>query len=110
MTFDNPIDRSHREGRSGATRSEPVTPGSPNGVRAPDGAAFVTGLQPGHTRIVDFGRMFGHGVHAPSVWADWNNAVSEADEANNTRTQLVDVLPRTTPTDWAYLPVCWVGE
>jgi len=71
---------------------------------APDAEAFISGLASGESSIVSFPRTFAEGTHALTAWADWGNAISEADEANNTASRIIDVLPPVTPDEWIYLP------
>jgi subtilase family serine protease len=77
---------------------------------APDAEAFLSDLGPGESRIVTVSRAFSEGTHALTAWADWNNSVSEANEANNTAFRVIEVFPPATPSAWLYLPVIMAGE
>ena len=72
---------------------------------APDAEAFISGLASGESRTVSFARTFAEGTHALTAWADWGNAISEANEANNTASRIIEALPPVTPDEWIYLPV-----
>ena len=45
------------------------------------------------------------GSHALTAWADWGSVVSEANEANNTASRIIEALPPVTPDEWIYLPM-----
>jgi subtilase family serine protease len=72
---------------------------------APDAESFISGLASGESRIVSFPRTFAEGTHALTAWADWGNAISEASEANNTASRIIEALPPVAPDVWVYLPV-----
>jgi subtilase family serine protease len=72
---------------------------------APDAEAFISGLASGESRIVLFPRTFAEGTHALTAWADWGSAVSEANEANNTASRIIEAQPPVTTDEWVYLPV-----
>jgi len=72
---------------------------------APDAESFISGLASGESRIVSFPRTFAEGTHALTAWADWGNAISEASEANNTASRVIEALPPVAPDVWVYLPV-----
>jgi DNA-binding beta-propeller fold protein YncE len=74
-------------------------------IGTPDAEAFISGLASGESRTVSFSRAFSEGTHAVTAWADWGVVVSEANEANNTASRIIESLPPVMPDEWIYLPV-----
>ncbi len=72
---------------------------------APDAEVFLPSLLPSARQRVTFTWTFSPGLHALTVWADWNNSVDESSESNNMATLAVWALPRATPSDWVHLPL-----